>query len=327
LFLIINVDVSAQSKKQRCIETSQIVNSKAIELPEPVYSNEAKSANAIGKVKVEIVIDRNGNVSKAKAVSGNKLLHQAAIDAALKAKFAPILMTGIPPCVKAFLVYSFKLANTKLKFINAGVVNKSAQKLPKPEYPIEARNAGAEGEVKVEIVVQMDTGKVIEANAISGHVLLQESAVKAARKAEFTPAHINGARVDVKAILIYHFKLPDIVDVSGQTTNSDKKIKWGIINGKLSKFIEPKYPKEVREAGVYGKVEIEVVVIYKVENKLLVGRVTEAKAISGHPLLQSAAIDAVKKAKFAPTACNNLDIIEGIVVYNFTLPKKKKVKQ
>lgn len=94
------------------------------------------------------------------------------------------------------------------KFIEAGILNRKARKLPKPVYSKEAKAAGAFGEVKVEVVVDSQTGKVTEAIAISGHSLLQPLAVAAAIRAEFYPVFIDGRLPKVKGILIYNFTLP-----------------------------------------------------------------------------------------------------------------------
>jgi outer membrane biosynthesis protein TonB len=52
------------------------------------------------------------------------------------------------------------------------------------------------------------------------------------------------------------------------------------------------------------------------------GNVISAQAISGHPLLQAAAVTAAREAKFAPTRLNGSPVkITGIIVYNFSVQK------
>lgn len=85
------------------------LNSKAIQLPVPAYPAVAKQARISGLVVVEVVVNESGKVVSAKPVSGPKALQQAAVDAALRAKFAPTLKGGAPVKVEGTLNYSFKL--------------------------------------------------------------------------------------------------------------------------------------------------------------------------------------------------------------------------
>jgi TonB family protein len=88
--------------------------------------------------------------------------------------------------------------------ITGGVLNGAAISLPAPEYPAIARQAGAEGTVTVEVVID-ETGNVVEARAASGHPLLQASAVTASRSAKFKPTLLEGEPVRVKGLITYNF--------------------------------------------------------------------------------------------------------------------------
>jgi len=79
-----------------------------------------------------------------------------------------------------------------------------ALELPKPEYPAIARRAHASGEVRVQVIVDVD-GKIIAASAISGHPLLYGVAVNAARHARFSPTKFNGEAVKVTGVILYNF--------------------------------------------------------------------------------------------------------------------------
>lgn len=85
------------------------LNSKALSLPTPQYPAIAKQSRVTGLVKVDVVVNESGKVESAKAASGNMMLRQAAVDAALRAKFAPTLKAGAPVKVAGFLQYEFKL--------------------------------------------------------------------------------------------------------------------------------------------------------------------------------------------------------------------------
>jgi TonB family protein len=88
--------------------------------------------------------------------------------------------------------------------ISGGVLNGKATSMPAPEYPAIARAAHASGSVTVEITVD-ENGNVIAAHAVSGHPLLQAAAVKAARRATFSPTRLNGEPVKVTGALVYEF--------------------------------------------------------------------------------------------------------------------------
>jgi TonB family protein len=77
---------------------------------------------------------------------------------------------------------------------------------PQPNYPPEARKANVSGTVVVQVVVD-ESGNVISARAVSGHPLLKESAVKAAYRARFSPATVDGKPVKSRARLQYTFNL------------------------------------------------------------------------------------------------------------------------
>jgi protein TonB len=48
------------------------------------------------------------------------------------------------------------------------------------------------------------------------------------------------------------------------------------------------------------------------------GNVISAEAISGHPLLRSAAVDAARGAQFSPTVLNGSVVkVSGMLTYNF----------
>lgn len=94
---------------------------------------------------------------------------------------------------------------SKGKLVIKGVLNGEAVKLPTPLYPGPVRAVGASGEVVVRTLVD-ETGKVISAKAISGHPLLRQSAVQAARGAVFKPAILNGKAIMISGRIVYTFE-------------------------------------------------------------------------------------------------------------------------
>jgi TonB family protein len=91
--------------------------------------------------------------------------------------------------------------------ISAGVLNGKAISLPRPDYPADAKAAGAEGAVFIQVTVD-EMGNVTEARAISGPKMLMEVAVRAAFQAKFSPTLLQGEPVKVTGVIVYNFGKP-----------------------------------------------------------------------------------------------------------------------
>jgi periplasmic protein TonB len=59
--------------------------------------------------------------------------------------------------------------------------------------------------VTVQVLVD-EAGNVISAQAVSGHPLLQSSAVAAARASKFSPTLLSGVPVKVSGVITYNFR-------------------------------------------------------------------------------------------------------------------------
>ncbi|HEY3026955.1 MAG TPA: cytochrome c oxidase assembly factor Coa1 family protein [Pyrinomonadaceae bacterium] len=84
-----------------------VLNGRAIKLPQPIYPPIAKAAKAGGTVVVQILLDENGNVISAHAVSGHPLLKASAEAAAREARFTPTKLSGQAVKVSGVLTYNF----------------------------------------------------------------------------------------------------------------------------------------------------------------------------------------------------------------------------
>jgi TonB family protein len=206
--------------------------------------------------------------------------------------------------------------------ISGGVLNGKATSLPKPEYPAEAKAAGEEGTVVVDVVFD-EFGSVMSANAaadvrkINGaegkareiqpaDPMLRDSAEKAALEAKFSPTKLSGVPVKVSGSIIYKFVLADDSSV----------VEGGILNGRATALPMPEYPDAAKAVRASGLVAVKVTVD---EN----GDVISATAASGHPLLRRAAVDAAREAKFAPTRLSGEAVkVSGVITYNFVVPEK-----
>lgn len=84
-----------------------VLNGKAISLPKPAYPAIARQAHASGTVVVQVIIDENGGVISAKAISGHPLLQAVAVGAARGARFSPTKLSGQPVKVTGVITYNF----------------------------------------------------------------------------------------------------------------------------------------------------------------------------------------------------------------------------
>lgn len=87
----------------------------------------------------------------------------------------------------------------------------------------------------------------------------------------------------------------------------------GVLNGKATSLPKPLFPANARAVRASGVVSVQVVVDES-------GRVISATAVSGHPLLRSAAVTAARNARFAPTLLSGQPVqVNGVINFNFTL--------
>ena len=84
-----------------------VLNGRAVHLVTPPYPAIARSAHASGAVQVQVLIDENGNVISAHAVSGHPLLQAAAVAAARASRFTPTKLSGQPVKVNGVIIYNF----------------------------------------------------------------------------------------------------------------------------------------------------------------------------------------------------------------------------
>lgn len=84
-----------------------VLNGRALSLPSPEYPPAARAAHAAGTVNVQVLIDENGNIISATAVSGHPLLQAACVSAARAARFSPTLLEGKPVKIYGVITYNF----------------------------------------------------------------------------------------------------------------------------------------------------------------------------------------------------------------------------
>lgn len=75
---------------------------------DPEYPTLARQAQIRGTVVVEAIIDRQGNVVQAQAISGHPLLIAAALKAVLRWRYEPTSLNGQPISVELQVLVDFK---------------------------------------------------------------------------------------------------------------------------------------------------------------------------------------------------------------------------
>ena len=232
-----------------------------------------------------------------------------------------------------FLVLGFAMLSVSVvaqdgvpKRINGGILNGKAISLPKPAYPEEAKAAGLEGTVYVNIVID-ESGTVESAVAATtthkvarlkgdqpyevevppADPALREAAERAALEARFAPTLLSGQPIKVSGTIVYNFVATKTMDEVPFNLNG------GILNEKAISLPQPAYPEAARAVRACGPVNVRVTID---EN----GDVSSASAIGGHPLLRSAAVEAATAAKFSPTALSGqLVKVSGVLTYYFVI--------
>jgi TonB family protein len=90
-----------------------------------------------------------------------------------------------------------------------------------------------------------------------------------------------------------------------------QKMSQGLLEGSVIKRRMPAYPLRARSMNAYGKVEVRIVISE-------LGAVIEATAISGHPALRSAAVDAAREWVYKPTTLYGVPIkVETVLTFTF----------
>src|SRR5262249_39958310 len=80
-----------------------------------------------------------------------------------------------------------------------------------------------------------------------------------------------------------------------------RKISEGVVRGNAIVKVQPLYPASAKKMQAAGSVQVQVMISEE-------GRVIETMAVSGHPLLRGAAVDAARKWVFKRTLLNGIPV-------------------
>lgn len=115
--LSVHVDALAASDEQHPSKTTgpvavsaDVMQNQIVHKVQPVYPEEAKKERIQGKVELDAVIGKTGDVEELKVVSGPKELQQSALDAVRQWTYKPFLVNGDPVDVKTTINVFYTLA-------------------------------------------------------------------------------------------------------------------------------------------------------------------------------------------------------------------------
>ena len=91
------------------------------------------------------------------------------------------------------------------------------------------------------------------------------------------------------------------------------RVSQGVSASLLVKRVDPEYPKDVKRKRIQGLVSLRILISRE-------GDVSQVTLVSGHPVLASLAMDAVKQWKYKPYLLDGQPVeVETTLQINFTL--------
>ena len=103
---------SASQGKGPISISPDVMQKQIIHKVNPVYPPDAKKARIQGKVELDAVIGKTGEMEQVKVVSGPKELQQSALDAVRQWTYKPYLLDGKPVDVKTTINVTYTLAKS-----------------------------------------------------------------------------------------------------------------------------------------------------------------------------------------------------------------------
>ncbi len=90
-----------------------------------------------------------------------------------------------------------------------------------------------------------------------------------------------------------------------------RNVSEDVLLGAVIARVQPLYPASAKKLNVSGKVDVQVTISVE-------GRVIDAAAVSGHPLLRRAAVDAARRWVFKPTILNGVPVqVQSVLTFVF----------
>ncbi len=277
-------------------------------------------SDGMAPIVVKVTVDAAGSVRGARVVSTPSSSDGDAIGAARQWLFAP--SDGAWTTYIGFSLVGRAPGRPPIAI--GGTIRPPKKILDvKPVYPDEAQQTGIQGVQIVEAIID-EEGTVSDAWVLHGQDALIPSALGAVLRWKFEPALLNGDPVPLRMTVTVNFTLSDSAAAPAMVPAAPASLppSWPSdairVGGNVrppTKTVDVKavYPPSAIEARVQGVVICEVLIGSD-------GKVADAFVLRSIPLLDQAALDAVRQWEFVPTLLNGHPVpVAMTVTVNFTL--------
>jgi TonB family protein len=173
---------------------------------EQVFNLPGQPAGGPNEHRMIYIIDLVGNTTYSlnpSSRTGTKSVIGSFVTASGARGSAALTVLPVPP-----------VAGRQMK-VSSSVLQGSATRKVAPAYPPIAKAARAQGAVQVNVTID-ENGNVTAAEPVSGHPLLRDAAIEAAKQWQFKPTLLGGETVKVQGILTFNFTLQGKDEEPGQ---------------------------------------------------------------------------------------------------------------
>jgi TonB family protein len=321
---------------------------KVINTPMAEYPDDARAQGIEGTVGMLLTIDPKGTVKNVEVTKSLfPSLDNSAVTAARKWQFAPYLVDGKPVERKVSTEIVFNL-NSWEQDQKRELEERQKRELIELKERAEREQGEKDQELAYKRLLEIEAKSKAQAELAKHARISMDQAIQIATS-KYPGTVMEGSLVaerwEAMGVLakgsdvLYHLRiLPSgedgliihvLVSASdGHIVKAEKEkerqeedllprkeepVKDGLLNGRALSLPKPEYPAIARQAKAEGLVVVEVVIDET-------GNVVEAHAVSGHPLLQSAAVNASREARFAPTLLEGKPTrVRGALTYKFAV--------
>jgi TonB family protein len=292
-----------------------------ISRPDPVYPPIAKAAHVQGAVVLRAVISKTGEVTNYAVASGPEMLRGSAIDAVKQWKYKPYLVNGMPMEVETTITVNFTFGDGTVLETLPGTGRTSDQAM--------LESALAQSRAGYYDAARLGLRTLLMTYPESSLVMAARLAVADSWYLEGTPAALEQAAEAYKSFLAFYPNGPEaakararlaqiagtpkkIGDRVSAPAGTARRVSPGMMVRLKMDRSDPTYPAEAKAARVQGAVVLDAVISKE-------GKIERLKLLSGPEMLQSSALDAVKRWTFRPYLVDGAPVdLETTITVNYT---------